>query len=497
MKSLYLFFSCATLLLALLVSTSTALATGNYIATTTGDLDVDIEDLNFLLLPLTQAELDVEASAWQQALANKVSQLSAMEIEMRKLGATANLLEDAAGELEDLAEATASGDAKALAKIKEDIKETGEKLEVAPEKIEQITEQADPEMAKKAIEKSEELGDKKGELSKQIASLNIDLARLVKRYNTVLDSLEDKGGDVAKMRLYADAVSGIKVDVEDTATAFFAMNEWLRAEDGGILLLTNLIKFLLAIAFVVFLSIMAGKLADRISRHNAVSLLLENFIKVAMRRTVFFIGIIVSLPIIGINIGPVMALIGAAGLVIGLALQGTLSNFASGVLILIYRPYDINDVIQVGGITGIVDSMTLMCTTIKTLDNQLITVPNNNVWNDTITNITGSDQRRVDMVFGISYADDFAKAQQILQTIVQNHPLVLKDPEPNIRVHELGDSSVNLICRPWVKTEDYWDVHWDVIEAVKREFDAQGISIPFPQRDVHFFPAQDSADSAA
>jgi small conductance mechanosensitive channel len=195
------------------------------------------------------------------------------------------------------------------------------------------------------------------------------------------------------------------------------------------------------------------------------------------------------LPIIGINIGPVLALIGAAGLVVGLALQGTLSNFASGVLILIYRPYDINDIIEAGGVSGLVSSMTLVCTTIKTLDNKLITVPNNSVWNDTITNITGSKERRVDLVFGIGYGDDFSKAQKILQNILTNHPLVLAQPEPNVRVHELGDSSVNLICRPWVKTNDYWDVHWDVIETVKREFDAEGISIPFPQRDVHVIPS--------
>jgi small conductance mechanosensitive channel len=139
--------------------------------------------------------------------------------------------------------------------------------------------------------------------------------------------------------------------------------------------------------------------------------------------------------------------------------------------------------------------MNLLSTTIKTFDNQLITIPNNNVWNGAITNITGSDTRRVDMVFGIGYSDDFGKAQEILQAILSQHPKVLETPEPTIRLHELADSSVNLICRPWTKTEDYWGVHWDVMESVKREFDKQGISIPFPQSDVHFYPAVETSAS--
>jgi small conductance mechanosensitive channel len=197
----------------------------------------------------------------------------------------------------------------------------------------------------------------------------------------------------------------------------------------------------------------------------------------------------VSLTILGINVGPVLALIGAAGLVVGLALQSTLSNFASGVFILIYRPFDVNDIIKVGGVVGHVQSMTLVSTTIKTLDNQLVIIPNNSVWGDTIINVTGSTERRIDLMFGIGYGDDFTKAQKIMQKILDDHPKVLKKPESQVRVHELGDSSVNFVCRPWVKTDDYWDVYWDVTEAVKREFDAQGVSIPFPQQDVHLIPS--------
>ena len=186
-----------------------------------------------------------------------------------------------------------------------------------------------------------------------------------------------------------------------------------------------------------------------------------------------------------------LAIIGAAGFVIAFALQNSLSNFASGILMLVYRPFDIGDVVNVGGVLGKVESMHLLSTQLRTPDNQLVIVPNNSVWGGVITNITGITQRRVDMVFGIGYSDDIDKAQKILEDITNSHQLVLRDPAPVIKLHELADSSVNFIVRPWVKPEDYWNVYWDITRDVKRRFDAEGVSIPFPQRDVHLY--QESA----
>lgn len=205
------------------------------------------------------------------------------------------------------------------------------------------------------------------------------------------------------------------------------------------------------------------------------------------RRLVLVIGLFVGLSALEINIGPVLAIIGAAGFVIAFALQNSLSNFASGILMLIYRPFDIGDVINVAGTIGKVESMNLLSTQLRTPDNQLVIVPNNSVWGDVIVNITGITQRRIDMVFGIGYSDDIDKAQTILEQIVNDNELILKDPAPVIKLHELGDSSVNFICRPWVKPEDYWNVYWYITREVKRRFDAQGVSIPFPQRDVHIY----------
>ena len=162
---------------------------------------------------------------------------------------------------------------------------------------------------------------------------------------------------------------------------------------------------------------------------------------------------------------------------------------------LAYRPFDIGETVNVAGVLGKVETMNLLSTQLRTPDNQLLVIPNNSVWGGVITNITGITQRRVDLVFGIGYGDDMDVAQKILEDIVNEHELVLKDPEPVVKLHELGESSVNFICRPWVKPENYWKVHWDITREVKRRFDANGVSIPFPQRDVHLYqqPAQQPA----
>jgi small conductance mechanosensitive channel len=170
---------------------------------------------------------------------------------------------------------------------------------------------------------------------------------------------------------------------------------------------------------------------------------------------------------------------------VGFALQDTLSNFASGMMILVYRPFDVGDIVDAGGITGKVEKMSLVNTTFKTLDNQVIVVPNNLIWQQVITNLTAQTTRRVDLTFGISYSDDIDKAKAILRDVVENHEACLETPEANIRVAALGESSVDLICRPWVRTEDYWDTYWDITEAVKKRFDEEGITIPFPQREMH------------
>jgi small conductance mechanosensitive channel len=195
--------------------------------------------------------------------------------------------------------------------------------------------------------------------------------------------------------------------------------------------------------------------------------------------------IIAALGQLGIQTTSFIAIIGAAGLAIGLSLQASLSNFAAGVMIIFFRPFKVGDFIEAAGVSGIIEGIQIFATQMRTGDNKSIIIPNSSITGSNIINYSAKEQRRVDLVFGIGYNDDLKKAKQVLQDIVNNDERILKDPEPVIAVSGLGDSSVNFVVRPWVNTVDYWDVYWDLTEAVKLRFDAEGISIPYPQRDVY------------
>jgi small conductance mechanosensitive channel len=218
-----------------------------------------------------------------------------------------------------------------------------------------------------------------------------------------------------------------------------------------------------------------------------LSQLLKRMITSMASNLVMVLGILIALSQVGISLGPLLTGLGIAGFVIGFALQDSLSNFASGMMILIYRPFDVGDLVEIGGVFGKVNQMSLVNTTVLTLDNQTVVLPNNMIWSGVIKNVTEQSERRVDMTFGISYSDDIPNAERILTEIVDAQDKVLEDPEPMIKLHELGESSVNFIVRPWVKSDDYWDVYWDITRAVKMRFDEEGVSIPFPQRDVHLY----------
>jgi small conductance mechanosensitive channel len=243
---------------------------------------------------------------------------------------------------------------------------------------------------------------------------------------------------------------------------------------------------------VLLSGILAGIVRRALAGVKKTSNLLRDFFVNATRKVAMFIGVVVALSMLEVNIGPFLAAIGAAGFVIGFALQGTLSNFAAGIMILIYRPYDIGQGVILAGRTGKVDEMSLVSTTLRMPDNQLVVIPNSSIWGDVITNISGQTTRRVDLTFGVSYEDDLQKVQRVLEEVVKAHPKVLAEPAPVIKVHALADSSVNFIVRPWVATADYWDVFWDLTRAVKERFDQEDISIPFPQRVVHMRQAPTS-----
>src|SRR5262245_27789492 len=212
---------------------------------------------------------------------------------------------------------------------------------------------------------------------------------------------------------------------------------------------------------------------------------------------IMLIGFVVILTQLGVQVAPLLAGFGIAGVVVGFAMQNTLSNFAAGGMILSNQPFDVGDEIEVAGVTGTVKRMTLVSTTILTGDNQTLIVPNSAVWGGVIRNRTTQPFRRVDLMFGIDYQDDVDKAERALRELVAAHEQVRKDPAPVVRLHQLADSSVNFVVRVWTTREHYWDVYWDLTRAVKLRFDQEGITIPFPQRQLHMTAAPGSPGGPA
>jgi small conductance mechanosensitive channel len=200
--------------------------------------------------------------------------------------------------------------------------------------------------------------------------------------------------------------------------------------------------------------------------------------------------IIAALGKLGVQTASFIAVIGAAGLAIGLALQGSLANFASGVLMIIFKPFQAGDYIEGGGAAGVVEEIGIFTTELKSPDNKKVIIPNAKITSDKIINYSAKDKRRIDIVAGVSYSDNLDKVRKVLEQILAADSRILKDPAPTIGVLELADSSVNFAVRPWVKTADYWNVFFSLQENIKKRFDAEGICIPFPQKDVHLYQAQ-------
>jgi small conductance mechanosensitive channel len=333
------------------------------------------------------------------------------------------------------------------------------------------------------------------EAQKQLAELKRQRDALAESQRNTVRILSERGVDTAMLRQEIITATGkLSQDILDKDVAaglieqwFANTGEWFRS-NGASLVFQVLIFILILFGFWIGARIARGAVRRGIERSKLdISSLAKDFFIKMTSRMVMLLGVIIAIAQIGIEVGPVLAGLGIAGFVVGFALQDTLSNFASGLMILVYRPFDVGDAIEAGGVTGKVDQMNLVATMVLTFDNQLLIVPNKQIWGGVIRNITHQATRRVDLTFGIGYSDDIPKAEKVLAEIVAAHEKVLKDPEPVIRLHELGDSSVNFVVRPWSKTSDYWDVYWDVTREVKRRFDEEGISIPFPQRDVHIY----------
>lgn len=475
---------------------------------TTIDPLVPLDQLRIMVRPLTKDELQVEANAWFELLRNKSRQIAAARLGVKKTNEAIATNDDqqALDSLKKAESVQHMADEKARQTEEELTKQAQETLgvDVAVDAARPDPAKAEEGTTASTEEKSATTADStstpdnptttqsaeamKAAFLKNINRLQDERTALSDRLEVVLTSLAAKGGDVETYRKYIAAVSGLELDTSDASAAWSGIKGWFVSKEGGQRMGWNLGKFLL----ILFLTWVVARIGSTViswllERKVRLTQLAENLISGTIRNVIYLVGFAVALTALEVDMTPVLAAIGATGLVVGLALQGTLSNFASGLMILINRPFDVGDVVTAGGVTGTVKQMNLVSTNFRTFDNQTIHVPNNSIWNGVITNITANKVRRVDLEFCIGYSDDFEQAEQIIRDVLADQELVLREPEAVVVTHALADSSVNIVCRPWAKTTDWWAVKTAVTREVKRRFDQAGISIPFPQQDIHVY----------
>jgi small conductance mechanosensitive channel len=482
-------------------------------AKTTGDAET-VVDAQEAAAEARESIADVDASIEATVEAAKKTaevQTPSGELARQSLDETSKAAKRAKRSVADIQDTIGGTEAQDSEALKETAAEAQHETAVAKQAVEEVQAKVDQtlidaqeatkqaaalDQAATAIEQAEETKKaEKIELLETVTKLREQRTQLLDNMRAVIAELEAKTdkddadtlATIKDYRRYISTVSGIHVDVTDTTSAWVSLKGWAMSREGGIRWAINIASFVGILILAWFLSRLLSRLIHKAMSRVSLPILLEDFLVKSVRWVVMIVGVIWALSALEVSVGPLLALVGAAGFILAFAMQDSLSNFASGLMILFFRPFDTGDVIEAGGVAGTVRSMNLVATTIRTFDNSLMVVPNSKIWSDVITNVTGVTQRRVDMEFSIGYSDDIDLALKILDEIVSAHPKVLKDPPPVIKMSALGESSVNFICRPWATPADYWDVYWDVTKEVKRRFDSAGIGIPFPQRDVHLY----------
>ncbi len=270
------------------------------------------------------------------------------------------------------------------------------------------------------------------------------------------------------------------------ASILTKLQEWLLVNGAEFAINVIGAAIILLVGLVIIRAVCAA-LDASMKKSARVSELLRQFLVNVVNKLMWVLVGMVALQRLGVNIAPLIAGLGVTGFIVGFAFQETLGNLAAGFMIALNRPFRVGDWVDAAGINGIVQEMNMMATTLTTLDNKKVVVPNKGIWGTPITNYTALDKRRVDLTAGISYGSNIRQAKEVLTRAVLAHPLVLKDPPPEIEVLEMAASSVNLVVRPWCKPADYWTVFFGVNQVIKETLDREGISIPFPQMDVHHY----------
>jgi small conductance mechanosensitive channel len=332
----------------------------------------------------------------------------------------------------------------------------------------------------------ERLADGEEEMELDVRALETRLATIATSLGSVLTLMEARDlptadlrrallvatGDLTAENVSVEVVQGLLGQWWEAATG------WVQSNGANLVFQSGLFLLTLGV-FWVFARIVRGILIRTLDASPLeMSGLLRAFVSRWTTRAIMLVGLFIALSQVGVELGPILAGVGIAGFIVGFALQDTLANFAAGVMILIYRPFDEGDLVAVGGVTGTVSDMSLVSTTIHSLDNQSYVVPNTMIWGDVIQNYTALATRRVDLSFRIGFEEDIGRAMAVLERVLRSHEQVLDDPEPVVRVGAWGEYAVELLARPWCRTQDYWEVSWSLTRQVKEAFDEAEIRIP-------------------
>ena len=315
----------------------------------------------------------------------------------------------------------------------------------------------------------------------------------VTRLRGVVAQLDRLGGDTLEMRrTLIEEQGSLALALVDTdiasvlyAEATTKLKDWLAS--SGVNTLLSVFLFIAILLAARWLAGVARRVTGRALRHSdqSISQLLKETLISMAGTVVFLIGVLVALSQVGVSVTPMIAGLGVVGFIVGFALQDTLSNFASGAMILAYRPFDTGDFISAAEVEGTVKKMNLVNTTIVTIDNRVLIIPNSKIWGGVIMNFTGQHLRRTDVIYSVSYSEDLDHVQRVLEELIAADERFLTEPAPIVRVKQFSDSSIDFLVRAYARTEEFWETLWALNKAVKQRFDAEGITIPFPQRDVH------------
>ena len=357
---------------------------------------------------------------------------------------------------------------------------TEEQLASASAAWQRIVQQQTQEVVDATVKIGETEGETADLFRDRVTELAEDRRHMFDNYIVVLNSWQKKGGneeEIAKFRAYRSSIIIDELRKADAETLGQRVLKWLTARDGGIEVGIDVIVVLASLLGLLFLARVVRAITRRwMGRIKGLSSLLAGFLSGTFYWLTIVVGLSLVLSVLGIDITPIFALIGGVSFILAFAMQETIANFFSGLMIMLNKPFDEGDYVDLEGLaSGTVKQTNLISTTIATIDNKIVAIPNNRVWNSVITNVSASETRRVDMVFGISYSDSIEQATELLKEIIADHPLALETPEPVICVGELADSSVNIFCRPWSKNKDFWTLYWDMQRTVKERFDAEGI----------------------